>query len=122
RDKAFTLIEMVVVLLIIGIMFSMITLTKNLATKDTLKVKTITYEIYSAFLVAQDLAKLRNQNYGIIFSDNHYQLYELTATNTGTKDWVGVEYPKKFAQIKVPGEIEHEFSEKSHIQPLPRST
>jgi general secretion pathway protein H len=72
RLAGFTLLEILVVVLIIGIVSAGILLSLNFAGKDT-ALETESQRLLSLVKYARDQAELQTRNYGILFSQNGYE-------------------------------------------------
>jgi general secretion pathway protein H len=72
RLAGFTLLEILVVVLIIGIVSAGILLSLNFAGKDT-ALETESKRLLSLTKYARDQAELQTRNYGILFSQNGYE-------------------------------------------------
>ncbi len=116
KAKGFTLIEILIVMLIIGVVFAMITLTGLSSRAQELKLKDLGYKVYTDFLIAQDLAKLHNTHYAGILSTQGYQLYRFEVHEDHSFAWVLVDQPKKFSRITFPENIKISFPKISKPQ------
>jgi general secretion pathway protein H len=72
RVAGFTLLEIMVVVLIIGIVTAGVLLSINFAGKDT-ALETESQRLLSLMKYARDQAELQTRNYGIAFSRNSYE-------------------------------------------------
>ncbi len=68
----FTLLEILVVILIIGVMTAGMLLSMNFAGKDT-QLQTESKRLLSLMKYTQDQAELQTRNYGIVFSQRGYE-------------------------------------------------
>jgi general secretion pathway protein H len=71
RVEGFTLLEILVVVLIIGIVTAGMLLTMNFTGKDT-QLQTESQRLLSLMDYARDQAELQTRNYGIVFSQHGY--------------------------------------------------
>ncbi len=70
-ERGFTLLEILVVVLIIGIMSAGVLLSLNLSGRDP-ALKTAGRRLYTLMRYARDQAELQTRNYGIVFSPDGY--------------------------------------------------
>lgn len=72
RAAGFTLLEILVVILIIGIMTAVMLLSMNFSGHDT-ELRTESKRLLALMKYAQDQAELQTRNYGIVFSRHGYE-------------------------------------------------
>jgi general secretion pathway protein H len=72
RAAGFTLLEILVVVLIIGVMTAVMVLTMNFSGQDT-PLQTESERLLSLMQYARDQAELQTRNYGIVFSQHGYE-------------------------------------------------
>ena len=72
RAAGFTLLEILVVILIIGIMTAVMVLSMNFSGHDT-QLRTESKRLLALMKYAQDQAELQTRNYGIVFSRHQYE-------------------------------------------------
>jgi len=86
RCAGFTLLEILVVVLIIGILTAGMLLSMNFAGKDT-QLETETKRLQSLMSYVQDQAELQTRDYGILFGQHGY---EFVAYDVRTGTWQSV--------------------------------
>jgi len=112
NKKGFTLIEILIVLVLIGIVFSMITLANHITRTEDFKLKEITYQVYNAMLIAQDTAITRGQYYAATINKEGYQLYQLNTKHYNGFYWVKTDLPNFFQKVTFPKKINNSFFNK----------
>lgn len=98
RIKGFTLLEVLVVLIIIGILVSMVALSMNRPHGDELRTEAQRLQVLLEFAAQEAL--LQGKEYGVFFSPQGYEFRQLTAAG-----WRSVEGVAQLRARQLPGEM-----------------
>lgn len=98
RIRGFTLLEVLVVLIIIGILVSMVALSMNRPHGDELRTEAQRLQALLGFAAQEAL--LQGKEYGVFFSPQGYEFRQLTAAG-----WRGVEGDAQLRARQLPGDM-----------------
>lgn len=115
NNKAFTLIEIIIVMVIIGIVASFISISFKLDRSQQLNLNELTYRINNSLLIAHDNAVMQAQAYSVSIDRNTYQLYRLIRDNNGNYQWEPSMQPKAFSHFIFPENFYAKFTLKNSL-------
>ena len=99
--KGFTLIEILVVLVIIGVVIAAVTLAINKFPRGQ-DARTTANILRARMLTAEEQAVVQSVSIGFGLSKQGYQFYQLTTQANGTTSWSVITTPATFAWQKWP--------------------
>jgi len=105
RCAGFTLLEILVVVLIIGILTAGMLLSMNFAGKDT-QLETETRRLQSLMSYVQDQAELQTRDYGILFGQHGY---EFVAYDVRTGTWQSVTEDDALGERTLPNGLDFQL-------------
>lgn len=117
-SHGFTLMEILIVMLCIGIVFSFMALSIKVNKTQQLNLNELSYRLYNSLLIARDNAAMQSTPFSAIINHTDYQLFELSKTSAQRFRWVPSQSPKSFSHFTFPENFYAKFEKKTKAPSL----
>lgn len=104
REQGFTLLELLIVIVIVSILFTFAVVSIRTPSPED-RIKEETLRLQRLIQLALEEAVMKNQEYGLEFSQNSYRFLTLT-----DNQWAPIDGDKLFRQRELPNDMEIELA------------